>query len=117
MASIRRNNPEQQICQAFIRRLRQYHPDISAIIYHIKNESKTAHHADDGINPGIPDYCLPIPKNGYGALYLEFKTKTGTLSDVQKSRVSLLELYGNKCVVCRNWEDGVNAIDEYLRSS
>ena len=51
-----RNYIEQGICIAFMQRLKQYHPDIFEMIYHIKNESATGHVA--GI--GIKKACLII---------------------------------------------------------
>jgi hypothetical protein len=113
---MKRNTIEEQLCIAFIARLEQYHPEIHQLIYHIKNESTTAH-KKIGINPGIPDYHFPVASAGYHGLYVEFKRPGGRLSDVQIKKIALLREQGYKCEVVYGWEEGVNCVLDYCNST
>ena len=115
-----RRQIETEHCVAFLNRLAQYHPELYAAIYHCPNESSVRQRTDNGIKPGQPDYCLPIPRGSYGALYLEFKKPTektkkgGGLSAAQVDRIAVLEQCGNKVVVVYSWQEGVAAVVDYL---
>ena len=113
---MKRNNIEEQIAIAFIARLEQYYTDIAKLIFHIKNESTTAH-KKIGVNPGIPDYMLPIAAGGYHGLFLEFKRPGGKLSDKQVCKIALLREQGYKCDVVYGWEEGIKAVLDYLNNS
>jgi hypothetical protein len=112
----KRNSIEEQNCIAFIARLEQYHPEIAKLIFHIKNESTTAH-KKIGINPGIPDYFLPIARNGYHGLFIEFKAPKGKLSKDQVEKIALLREQGYCSEVAYGWEHGVNIVLDYLLSN
>ena len=69
-----------------------------------------------GVKPGVPDICLPVPRNGYAALYIELKRKSGgVLSDKQRVWLKALTRAGNRAVVCRGFEEARETILEYLR--
>lgn len=67
-----------------------------------------------GMRLGWPDCGLPVARNGYHSLYIEFKSEEGELSEYQKEMVLRLSKQG--CLVgCFN--DAFKAIDfvkEYL---
>jgi len=68
-----------------------------------------------GVKPGVPDICLPVPKGGHGALYIELKRqKGGVLSANQKVWLDRLNQAGNRAVVCKGWEAAREAIEQYL---
>lgn len=68
-----------------------------------------------GVKPGVPDVCLPVPRNGYGALYIEMKRqKGGVVSSNQKTWIKRLNDAGNKAVVCRGWQQARDTIMDYL---
>jgi hypothetical protein len=110
---MRKNNIEEQHCVAFIARLEQYHPEIHNLIFHIKNESATAH-KKIGINAGIPDYFLPIPAGKYHGLFIEFKKPGGKLSKDQIEKIPLLRKQGYKCEVVYSWQEGIKVVVDYL---
>jgi len=68
-----------------------------------------------GVKPGVPDICLPVPRCPYHALYIELKrTKGGVVSVDQKSWLDRLNKHGNLAVVCRGWEEAAEVITRYL---
>lgn len=97
------------------------------LIYHIPNggsrgnDRKSAQIAGAqmtrlGTKAGTPDMCVPIPRHGYGALYVEVKSPDGkgTLSAAQVDRIKRLTLAGNFCAVVDDWKDGYNLIRNYI---
>ena len=94
------------------------HPEID-MLYHIPNGGRrdsreAARLKRQGVRAGVPDLCLPVPRGGYGALYIELKVKGGRLSENQKAWMERLRRCGNKAVVCFGWEEAAGAIREYL---
>ncbi|WP_228274192.1 VRR-NUC domain-containing protein [Acinetobacter soli] len=57
---------------------------------------------------------LPVPRDGYGSLYIELKTEVGDLSPDQKKQMKILSALGNKVVLCRNVADAIFEIKRYL---
>jgi len=67
-----------------------------------------------GALAGIPDLCLPVPRGGFAALWIELKTQSGRVSPAQVRIQALLEQAGNKVAVCRSAEQTVEEIQNYL---
>lgn len=68
-----------------------------------------------GVKPGVPDICLPVPRGGYGALYIELKrVKGGVTSANQRIWLNLLNANGNRAVVCKGWLEARDTILDYL---
>ena len=38
----------------------------------------------EGVKPGVPDICLPVPRGNWSGLYIELKTARGTVSKAQR---------------------------------
>lgn len=70
-----------------------------------------------GVKAGIPDIFLPAAHGGYHGLYIELKTKTGSLSSAQRQILSKLNERGYKAVMCRGYEDAVETIRAYLEEN
>jgi hypothetical protein len=71
-----------------------------------------------GVKPGVPDICLPVPKGGYGALYIELKRlQGGAVSANQRVWINRLNANGNKAVVCKGWVAAKNEIEKYLEGN
>lgn len=69
-----------------------------------------------GSKKGMPDYCLPVPRNGYGALYLELKRRDGgTVSEAQQAMQTALIDVGNKVEIVSGWEHAKQVILSYLQ--
>lgn len=102
------------------------HPEL-ALLHHIPNggarsKATAGRLKAEGVKAGIPDICLPVPRNGYGALYIELKVpenkalgvRKGRVSDYQAAMLKSLSDYGNRAVVCYGAEEAIRAIKEYI---
>lgn len=93
------------------------------LMYHIPNGGyrdarEAAWMRKQGVKAGVPDICLPIPKKGYGALYIELKRADGgRLSEKQKEWIEALRAAGNRVEVCRGWIEAKKVIEEYMDES
>lgn len=82
-----------------------------------------------GVQPGVPDIFLAVPKEFrniqserifVAGLYIEFKTpkwrnrKNGGLSDAQMDFFGFAFARGYHCRVAYSWEEGRDAVLEYL---
>ena len=131
-ASVRRTQTmtESEIQQACFKWFRLQYPKMAqdGIMYHIANEGIRVGRQGwrmkrEGLTKGVADICLAIPRQGYGALYIEMKRpktydhKATYQSPEQKAWQAACEKYGNKYVVCRSVEEFKEIIDNYLREN
>ena len=70
----------------------------------------------EGVKPGIPDICLPVPRGGFGALYIELKAKGGRVSQAQRAALDALVGLGNSGAVVFGWEQATKCIQAYLQA-
>jgi hypothetical protein len=74
----------------------------------------------EGVRAGIPDICLPLRTNRYGALYIELKAPAengkpaGRVSVAQRNMIAQLTDLGNCVRVAYGWEDAMEEILVYL---
>ena len=93
-----------------------------ALLHHIpnggsRNPIEARHLKEQGVSPGVPDICLPVPNHKYAALYIELKRrKRGTVSDDQRGWIAALNRVGNLAVICKGWEAARDTILEYLKN-
>lgn len=95
-------------------------------IYHVPNGGSRGGNRQDaqiqgalmnglGVKKGTPDLCLPVPRHGYGALYIEMKKPNdGMLSVHQMQRIKMLSECGNAVAVVDDWIAGYWLIYTYL---
>lgn len=69
----------------------------------------------EGVVAGVSDMILLVPRGRYASLCIEFKTKTGKQTQLQKELQKTAEENGNRYVVVRSIEDFVREINAYLR--
>lgn len=70
----------------------------------------------EGVTAGIPDLHIPTARNGYHSLYIEMKNgKKGRLSEHQKQTIQRLQYAGHKVAVCRNIQEFINEVNNYLQ--
>jgi len=101
-------------------------PEIKRIAYAIPNGSVLAGNAkkrgiqmavlkSTGLLLGCPDICIPLPRSGYGALYIELKVMSGgKVSDNQYNALDALRTAGNRAEVCLGAKEAISVIQEYL---
>lgn len=75
----------------------------------------------EGVRAGVPDICLPVPRHGYGALYVELKRPwapgraKGALRPVQRDWLAALQEAGNAVAVAYGWIEARDVIEGYLQ--
>lgn len=70
----------------------------------------------EGVKPGVPDICLPVPRGGKHGLYIELKRrKGGTVSKEQEAWIRALMEQGYSCSVCYGWDQARETILQYLK--
>lgn len=70
----------------------------------------------EGVKPGVPDVCLPVPRGGKHGLYIEMKRrKGGSVSAEQLKWLDSLMRKGYECHVCRGCEEARAVILDYLK--
>ncbi len=67
-----------------------------------------------GVKPGVLDVFAPIPSRNQHGLWIEFKTKKGAVSSVQKDWIYFLQSQNYAVFVCRSWTDAAERVIEYL---
>lgn len=68
----------------------------------------------EGLRPGVPDLCLPIPRRGFHGLFIEMKHGRNKPSDVQATFLDALADQGYLAVVCWGPQDAIETIQDYL---
>ena len=69
----------------------------------------------EGVKPGVPDLCLPVPRGGYHGLYIELKVGRNKPTAHQQAWIKALRDRGYRVEVCWGWEAARDVIEEYLR--
>jgi hypothetical protein len=97
------------------------HPELS-LLYHIPNGG-SRHPAEarnlkaQGVKAGVPDICLPVPRGGCHALYIELKRYKGSVvSPEQTDWMNALKDQGYAVALCYGWEVAVEVILGYLET-
>jgi hypothetical protein len=119
-APVPTEHQEQRAVIAWARVMRARWPELD-LLYAIPNGARTAWSVAkrlraEGMVRGVPDLCLPVPKGGYHALYVEMKrTKGGRLSEEQRRWADLLRVHGNLVVMAKGAERATELLTAYLR--
>lgn len=69
-----------------------------------------------GVRAGVPDICLPVPKEKYHGLYIELKVERNKPSDNQKMWIEYLNGVGYKAVVCYGFDEAQRTLIDYISS-
>lgn len=91
-----------------------------ALLYAVPNGGKRSRKtaADlkaEGVKPGVPDYCLPVPRGGHHGLYLELKRlRGGRVEPEQREWLAALVANGYRAEVARGWEQAWAVLRDYL---
>ena len=83
-----------------------------------RHKTEAARLKAQGVNPGIPDICLPVARGGYHGLYIELKRrKGGRTSEKQDEKIPLLRAQGYRVEVCLGFQRAADVIEEYMTDS
>ena len=99
--------------------LSKRHPELR-LLFHIPNggsrhPAEAARLKAQGVKPGVPDICLPVPKKKYHGLYIELKRRSGgVVSEAQNAMLTALRRQGYKVAICFGCDDAWKTISEYL---
>lgn len=95
------------------------HPEL-ALLLHIPNggyrrAAEGRNLKGQGVRAGVPDVLLPVPRHGFGALWIEMK-RVGPhdISDAQSWWIEQLNAQGHKAVVAVGWDQARDQLLEYL---
>lgn len=71
----------------------------------------------EGVTPGVSDLILLVARGNYNGLCIEMKTESrgSRQSDNQKAWQVLVETQGYKYIVCRNIEQFMSEINNYMK--
>lgn len=70
-----------------------------------------------GLQPGVPDICIPIPSGAGAALYIELKKKKGGVVSLnQRKWIHALREEGNCVFVANGADEAIDIITKYLAS-
>lgn len=94
-------------------------PQLSRLLHHSPNGGKRnaregARFKQMGTQAGFPDLILLVAAQGYHALLLELKTRTGRQQDSQKDYQKRVEEQGYRYVVIRSFDQFRETIKDYL---
>jgi hypothetical protein len=68
----------------------------------------------EGVKPGVPDLCLPVPRQGWHGLFIELKAGKNKPTDRQLDWLERLSEQGYLAVVCWGYDEATATIKDYL---
>jgi len=86
-----------------------------------RSKATAARLKNEGVKAGVPDLCLPVRTDLYGALWIELKRPgtrlkpKGRVSEAQKEWLGALQAHGQCAAVCFGWGEARDMILAYLR--
>lgn len=103
-----------------VRWFRLQYPQLARLLHHSPNGGRRdaregARFKQMGTQAGFPDLILLVAANGYHALLLELKTRTGRQQDSQKEYQQLAEAQGYRYVVIRSLEAFMDEVNTYMK--
>lgn len=94
------------------------HPGLTRL-FHVPNGGQrhaavAAKLQGQGVKPGVPDLCLPVPRFGCHGLWIEMKTREGRVSPHQNDWIEFLRSAGYRVEVCRSFDEARDVLLSYL---
>lgn len=114
------NNEEARIQTKFFELIDIYFPNIpDKLIFAVPNGGsrhvrEAANLKRQGVKSGVSDVVVLIPKKGFAALCIEFKSPKGKQSDEQKVFQNQAESCRNKYVIVRSASQAIEELRKYL---
>lgn len=99
---------------------RLQYPQFARLLHHSPNGGRRdaregARFKQMGTQAGFPDLILLVASQGYHALLLELKTRTGRQQDSQKEYQQLAEAQGYRYVVIRSLDAFMDEVNTYMK--
>lgn len=115
-------HPESNLQKACVTWFRLTYPEYARLFFSIPNGGRrdkiTASLLKaEGIQSGVADTLLLLPRQGYASLCIEFKTPRGRQSPSQQEWQKSAEKAGNKYILVRSFEEFKKEIENYLKCS
>lgn len=116
----RQGHAEDDLQMQCVRWFRLQYPQLARLLHHSPNGGKRnaregARFKQMGTQAGFPDLILLVASQGYHALLLELKTRTGRQQDSQKEYQQLAEAQGYRYVVIRSLEAFMDEVNTYMK--
>ncbi len=110
---------EQETLIAWCRLQQSEYPELR-LIYHIpnggsRNTLEAVNLKRQGVKAGVPDLCLPVPRNGFHGLYIEMKYDKNKVTKKQKEWLEELTAQGYFTAICYGAEEAKRIIARYLQ--
>lgn len=110
---------EAELQSACVRYFRLRWPKLAGVFFAIpnggsRNPIEARNMKVQGTLSGVADLILLKPSNGYGALCIEMKAKTGRQSESQKQFQEAVQQAGNRYAICRSFDEFRITVEEYL---
>lgn len=117
-----REHDEQVALFAWAALYSSQHPEIT-LMHAIPNGGKrdliaAARLKAEGVKPGVPDICLPVPRGDKHGMYIELKRRKGGHATLgQMTWLDALARQGYHCMLCYGWEHARDEIIRYMEQS
>ena len=113
------HDEEHRLQCACVRWFRYQYPELTSLLFAVPNGGRrdattAAKLKAEGVVAGVSDLILLVKRGGYGGLLIEMKTDKGRQSPEQKAWQKEVERQGYLYKVCRNLDDFIAIIREYL---
>lgn len=80
-----------------------------------RNEAVGGKLKAEGVRAGVPDLCLPVPRDTWHGLYIEMKRRTGgQVRQAQRWWIDQLRSQGYRVAVCEGSDEAIELLEEYL---
>ena len=95
------------------------YPRLSNYLHHspnggFRNLREAGRFKQMGVRAGFPDLILLYPSGKYHYLCIELKSEKGKQTESQKKWHKMIQETGNKYVVCRNLDQFMTEINNYM---
>ena len=116
-----REDEEQAAVIAWAKRNERCCPALR-MLFHVPNgghrgKATAARLVAQGVKPGVPDLCLPVPRGNHHGLWIEMKRlKSSGLTTEQKRWLEQLNAHGYRAVMCRGAGAAIAEIKAYLET-
>lgn len=92
------------------------------LLFHVpnggkRNAAEAVRFKAMGVKAGVPDLCLPVPRNGFAGLYIEMKYGKNRTTKEQEKWITALRQQGYKVVVCYGGIAATKELESYLQGT